>query len=345
MGHRNFLFPALPLLLLSGCLGDDYATRTNVYVDGSVERTIVMKGPDSTALFARNIFAANEKNGWLTVLEEVPAFPGDTTQTGRQYTVTLTKWFPSANAANDNDMSSGAQFRIQSAYKDDFWWFYSDIEYSDTYLATIHFDRVKPGDFFTEDDYAFMDRTRISEKLTKEDSIMKAKLDARMEAYLARGLFEEIYDILKEKILKENAAGDLMPKIDDKKEWLFQAFLAKDFDTDYLQTLVADSLHVPVKFSSEDKARMEGLDEKHFFALFDRFSHIIEMPQDITASNADSLAGNRAYWFKQGNLVKDFTMTATSRKINYLAVIATIFIVAAVIFIFLARKSVLISRE
>ncbi len=339
------LLSFLTMIFLSGCLGNDYHTHTTVYDDGSIERQISTQDSDSSFLL-NNMFGASEKTGWTAEMLPVVAEQPDSNAIGKpEYNFTFGKRFASAQESNEYTLASEALFKIKSEFKASFRWFYSDITYSDTYVATIRFNHVNPDDFFTTEDYAFMNRTRTAKVPTREDSIYRRTLDEKFETYFERGYFEEVFDILIQALEKNNIGKTWLDTTRKNKDWLFRSLAVRDFNIDYLQTLLADSLKVPVRFDAEDEAKFEGLDEKHFFALFDRFEHSITMPSDIIESTADSIAGPNAFWFKQGNLVKDFTMTAQSRQMNYWAIMITVFLFAAGLSGYYIRKSVLISRE
>ncbi len=345
MKPLTYFLAFLTLTFLSGCLGNDYHTHTTVYTDGSIKRMISTTDPDSSILI-KNMFGATKKMGWETDMQPLPAGEGDSSLQNRpEYLFTFTKHFVTTEEANQFTLASDAPFKIRSEFMTSFRWFYSDLTYSDTYVATIQFNHVNPDDFFTPEDYAFMNRIRATKVPTHEDSLYRRKVDVKLDAYFQRGLFEEIFDILMQTLEKKNLGASWLDTTRKNKEWLFRSLSKVEFHASFLQTLLADSLNVPVRLLPEEEAKFEGLDEKHFFALFDRFEHSIKMPADIVESNADSVAGPNAIWFKQGDLIKDFTMTAQSRQINYWAIMATVFLFAAIISAVWIRKSVLISRE
>lgn len=331
-------------VLLSGCLGNDYQTHTRVYDDGSIERTIKTISADSV-IMQKNMFGATRQNAWQADMQLIPPQGKDTTSSGIRYAITWSKWFPTADAANRDAETSQAPFRIQSSYATEFWWFYTDVTYIDTYKSTIRFDKVSPDDYFTSEDYAYMERVRAASVLSHEDSITSSVIEAKKEQYFARGLFEEIYAVLSAIISKRYTEPTVKATLETRKEWLFQSLATRDFDPAFLEQLLTDSMSIRMVFTPEEKQQFEILDERHFFTLFDSFDHTIEMPSGIVDSNADSTSGNQAFWHTQGTLIKDLSMKATARTINYWAIIATIFIVTSLGFIILARRSVLISRE
>ncbi len=339
------LLSLLTMIFLTGCLGNDYHTHTTVNEDGTLERMISTQDSDSSLLL-NNMFGASEKTGWTAEMLPVVAEQPDSNAVGKpEYNFTFRKRFSSAEEANEYTLASEALFKIKSEFKTSFRWFYSDIIYSDTYMATIRFNHVSPDDFFNSEDYAFLNRSRATKALSHEDSLYNSALDAKFEKYFQRGMFEEVFDILMQTLEKKKLATSWLDTTRKNKEWLFRSLSAQDFRIDYLQTLLSDSLKIPVRLLPEDRNKFEGLDEKHFFALFDRFEHSIKMPADILESNADSVAGANAFWFKQGDLVKDFTMTAQSRQMNYWAIMITVFLFAAALSGYYIRKSILISRE
>lgn len=318
----------LVFLLLSGCLGKDYHTHTTVFEDGSLERTISTQGGDS-ALLTSNHFGVTAKRGWVT---EFKAMPDSISE--KRASVKFTRKFNSVQEANDAlHADPEALFKIKSEFQTTTNWFYTYLTYSDTYEATMTFRNVKPDDFFTEEDYAFMNERRKKGVRTSSDSGKQRIFDEKFEDYIARGFFEDVFEITNNILMSRPSGVQWVDSTSKHKGEIFRYVTTHDFDASYFEKYLADTLRIPVLFSTEDLKRYRNLDQ-HFFALFDKFGHSIEMPYEIVDSNADSIVGTRyAVWKPQGNLVKAFTMQTKSRKTNhwsFLISFAVIFVVVMV---------------
>lgn len=316
----------LVFLLLSGCFGKDYHTHTTVFEDGSLERTISTQDGDS-ALLTTNHFGISAKKGWIT---EFMALPDSISE--KRASIKFRRKFNSVQEANDAmHANPEALFKIKSEFQTTSNWFYTYLTYSDTYEATMAFRNIKPDDFFNEDDYAFMNEMRKNGIQTSSDSARQRIFDEKFEDYIARGFFEDVFEITNNILMSRPSGAKWTDSTSKNKEVIFRYVTTHDFDAHYFEKYLADTLQIPVRFSTEEHQRFRNLDQ-HFFALFDKFEHSIEMPYEIIDSNADSVVGNRyALWKPQGNLVKPFTMEAKARKTNHLAFLVSFAVLFVVV--------------
>src|SRR5690606_22692650 len=132
-----------------------------------------------------NIFNATSSTGW-----EVTANPDDKEK------FTFRKHFASADEANSEmDREADTLFRIRSTFEKRFRWFYTYTTYSDTYIKVNSFNAVPQEDYFTEEDYAFIDRLPAEGKpISNADSLYLELLNEKFfDRYGSRTLFEELF--------------------------------------------------------------------------------------------------------------------------------------------------------
>jgi hypothetical protein len=77
------------------------------------------------------------------------------------------------------------------------------------------------------------------------------------------------------------------------------------------------------------------------YARDGKYVNSIEMPWTVVRSNADSVAGNVLYWKPLATkfAIKEFTMIAESRKLNWWAVALTAVFIGITFIRFIRRKS------
>lgn len=316
-------------MVLSGCLnfGDNYSIHTTVFEDGSLERKITATGDSS--LILKNNFDAYAQTGWM--VDQTEMREKDSTET--KYTqVHFTRTFTSideANAAMSD--SSAANFKITAASESTFKWFYTDLTFSDTYTSTIRFQRVKADDFFSEEDYALMEKRGREGRLKwNKDSVRMQMLQKQLDSFMEAGFNDEFYLLLCQLFEKKGLSRNWQ---DTLKKYNARVSLASlNMRLSEVQQLLNDTLNIPVQFNDQDQQAAEDMVERCVVGFFDDYKHSITMPYDIVESNADSVNGKDAFWDPREIGPKDVTMTVTARKVNYLSIMFTVFLFAAGVF-------------
>ena len=109
-----------------------------------------------------------------------------------------------------------------------------------------------------------------------------------------------------------------------------------DMEDDFLQAF-ADSLQIPIRLNSlPEYVNTENLLEQKInfisTAYDGKYTHAIHMPWAIVNTNADSVAGNSAYWAPPSVkfLLTDNTLSVEARKTNYWAIGATVLLIMGV---------------
>ncbi len=340
--------PVLALLVLSGCIqfGNNYSIHTTLAEDGSLKREITTAVDSS--LILKNHFNAYEKTGWQIVRKGKSREPSLDSAKGKNAILEFSKIFSSIDEANQSmSTSPDATFKITAASESSFRWFYTDLVFSETYMATLRFSRIKARDFFDEADFMLMERNaregkkRWDEGLAK-DSVRQQQLTKKIDAYAEAGVKDEVYLLLLQLVEKKGLSRNWQDSLSKYKTRLFTG----DFvDLKRSQALLEDTLKIPIQITEADEALAKSLTENLVVAYFDEFEHSITIPFDIFESNADSVAGRSAFWKSRAVGPQDVLMTVTARKINYWSIMITVFLFAAISSAYYIRKSVLISRE
>lgn len=120
------------------------------------------------------------------------------------------------------------------------------------------------------------------------------------------------------------------------------------FNDDAFMHQVMDSLHVTFPMdkiidnyqqrSKEIKSRIDFMSEAGFAS---KYTHIIKMPWDVIETNADSVSGNTLLFQPPAIkfLLKDYTMHASGRRLNYWALIVSGLLIVVTIIAFLKKRS------
>ena len=332
----------ITLWSLSSC-EQDIAVESVVHEDGSIDRTVVFPEADSIIVL-ENIFGINENSGWKTAVSATE------NEQSKKRMVTFTKHFSSVDDMNSEmNSSSDTLFKIRSEFEKKFRWFYTYLKYSDTYVAINRFTEVKTEDYFTPEDYSFIQRLPAEGKsISKADSVYLITLNEKIYDHFAiRGLYEDQFRSL----LMSLPEGDKKwtDTLIANKERMFHMLVQNKDDTsddDFISAL-ADSVGIPKSLINREafnKLNKESERTINFMssAAEGKYTHSIKMPWSVVDTNADSVAGNQLNW--QPPVIKfmlsDYTMYAESRQMNYWAVIlsATIVVVTVLAFVRRSRK-------
>ena len=131
-----------------------------------------------------------------------------------------------------------------------------------------------------------------------------------------------------------------------RKRELFERMLKEqDIDGDYLPDKM-DSIGIPLDYAvarREYAIKSKQLERKLGFiswAADGKYTNIVNMPWEVVQTNADSINGSRLLWNPpvMKFLFKKHTLHATSRKMNYWAVVLSALAVVFTITLFIRRR-------
>jgi len=350
-------------IVLTSCIDHTYETGTIVHPDGSLDRKVVCLDADSLQsdynIFGVNqtkgweveeeqyISRINEPD---TLPEEDGSFTVSPTDTNYQTKFTFTKHFNSVEEANQEMDEGNGQadtlFRIRSTFQKKFRWFVTYLDYSDVYLSMNRFHNAPVEDYFAPEDYAFIGRIPGKSKhLSKADVEYCKRLDSYIQnTYYREALLLEycmtMVDAMHElktdtaivngflKVCEIIDSMDIglssLEKNESIKDSTLQRLLEDDsmFEKEFrvkIPTEVYDLYYQKVKdFDPQIRFMREAYGS-------DNYEHSITMPWKVVCTNADSISGSELFWKPpvQKFTFSDYTMTATSRKLNLWAWIVT----------------------
>jgi hypothetical protein len=329
--------------------------ETVVHEDGKIDRTILLSEVDSMHA-AQNIFGISAATGWDVTV--TPA-PGNEESEGgvkvKEVNISFHKKFSSVEESNrELDAGSDTLFHINGKLEKKFRWFYTYLDYSDTYSAINRFQYMKPGNFFTPEDFAFIDRLPAEGKsVSRADSIYLNQLNEKIVDHFGmQAIFEEHYQLMLSIMREQNVGKKYIDSYLAERDYLFSILTNKKndefFGDDTFMHQVVDSLNfdIPmgeIKQSYITKSQsIKSLTNFMSKAAFEtRFTHVIRMPWEVTMSNADSVNTNSLFFrpLAVKMMFRDYTMHASSRKLNYWALIVSGLVVAVTIFAFARKKS------
>lgn len=318
------------------------AMETVVHENGSLSRTIILREADSSKVL-ENIFGINRDAGWKTAMEPVE---------DNKYDIHFSKTFASVEAINaEMNPRDEALFKVKSELTERFRWFYTYYRYSDTYVSLNRMRGVRQEDYFTEEDFSFIDRLPAEGKpITKADSFFLAKLNDRIyEDFAARAYYEENFSALLQALDSAGAAPQWKDSLLRMKEQMFEDEIIKneDFDGEDFP-LILERINAPVDMVAIRRIHKElmlDFERRVDFmttAASARIVHGIHLPWMITDTNADSVVLNRAFWKPPviKFVLKDHTMYAEGRSFNAWAGAVSVIVAIGTILLFFQKKRV-----
>jgi hypothetical protein len=344
------------IFILTGC--DRKVTiESTVHPDGTLDRNIVLTEVDSSEL-NHNMFGIQSSNGWKVQVKPYIERPDDRVEkkdTSTKYVITFGKHFSSVAQANvEFDKAGDSLFRIRSAFNRKFRWFYTYLEFSDTYRAINRFHQVKMEDFFTKEDFDFIARMPAEGKaITKADSVYLDHLNKKIFDHFAmQAIYEEHFNLMLSVMRKAGIDKKYVDVYLKQKGYMFSILTKKEndnvFSEDAFMHQVMDSLNVDFpmdkitgdyrRSTKEIKTRIDFMSEAGFAT---KYTHIIKMPWDVIETNADSVKGNTLFFQPSPIkfMLKDYTMYATSRDLNYWAVLLSGLLIGVTIVAFVKKRS------
>lgn len=333
------------LLLLSGC-EHSISVHTDVHADGSLDRTIVLHESDSGKI-EHNVFGINRDRGWGVLVEPAPKSSAETDKEA-EVNITFTRHFASVDDANrDMNNDTDTAFHILSSFEKQNRWFYTYVQYRDTYRALNLFSAIPKEQYFTKEDFEFIDRLPgEGTPISKADSLYLARLNEKIfDLYGSRTIFEEFYQHLVSTMRTHNVPTQWQDTVIRKKEHLYQLFADVANDEEDLLSIV-DNLNIPLPVDARRsmQQKIEDIEKRLEFlseAYSGKYVHSITMPWSVVESNADSVIDNKLLWRPPvvKFLLSDYTMSATARKMNVWAVVASVVIIVVTIGMFVYRAA------
>jgi hypothetical protein len=240
-------------------------------------------------------------------------------------------------------------FRITSTFEKKFRWFYTYIYYADTYHALNRLD-YKADDYLTPEDYAFIDRLPgEGAPISKADSFYLGELHKRIfDVYGARAFFEAYYNLGVQVMQENKIESRWLDTLNHHKEDIFRMMNdKKDLEDDFMLG-VMDSLKIPLPYETIRKTYQEKYHTLDLTTNFistandGNYKHRINMPWTIVKTNADSTAGNSAFWSPPPIkfLLKDYTLYAEARKLNWWAVAISVIVIGFTLYLFFRKATV-----
>jgi hypothetical protein len=335
----------LVILTLASC-EFDVATETTVYPDGSLDKTIAVEKIDS-ANFVFNV-STWEKS---LVEKEKKSEPIDSAGAiaKKQFDkfTSFHKKFNSVDEVNaELSVISDTVLQVTSKFDKKFRWFYTYITYSETYHK-LNKMKLNPEDYFTSEDYAFIDRLPAEgQKISKADELyLKLLHDKIFTDYGETAFFEELFELTFIVVNTQSGIDSLKKHKKDFREAM-EKLDEKKIDEDKLLLATIDSFKISIDKSKI--AELEGSQQKFWkkagfisSANDGKFVNRVNLPWPIVKSNADSVSGNSLFWTPPSIkfLLKDYTMYGECRKLNWWAVIVSVLIVGFTGYLFVRKRS------
>ena len=321
MKTRHLVFGLVILIMvLSSCR--DITVRTIVNTDGSFTRIVTISG-DSAEAFKMELPYPVDAS-WAMTSKKDSASKG-------KFIVSYTKKFRDCEelrAETGKDTSWLRQLIRPIEIRKRFGFFYSYIDYKETYSKANPFTALPYEAFVTPDEYLWLIRRHTIQN--PADSIKSKEAEEKVMTYLIESSITEVERILSGGIRKLNdpnldaiKVGDFHDKFRDA----ISKWNPKDDEVliDSLRMWTGNSavehlkdIQPPLFGEFNRKAKfLENL------LMLEAFHVETELPGLITATNSTMLNGNRVTWevFPLAFLLEDYTMMAQSRVINVWAFI------------------------
>lgn len=345
---KLFILVVSAVGILASC-EHNVTLETTVHPDGKLDKSITLELSDSARYVMFNV------EGWVKTYPDAKTEAVDSARS-RKKSIQFQKTYSSAEEANTQlAIATDTTLAITSAFEKKFRWFYTYIRYSETYHA-INRMRLKPDDYLTAEDYAFIDRLPAEgKKISRADSLYLSDLNKKIfDVYGLRALFEAYWDINVD-ILAEHKLGQAWTDtLNRHKEEAFARMTDEDtkeiIDDDYFLIDFMERLHIPLPYETVKRDYLNRIKPLEKITIFishaheGKYIHRINMPWTVVNSNADSVAGNSLFWSPPTLkfLLKDYTMQAESRSLNWWAVMVSVLIGGFTVYLFVRKAEVVI---
>lgn len=339
---RQVILIGLPVALLASC-DHKVAMVTDVHADGSLDKTIVQESENKDK---NQIMGVGPETGWTVKVEKLDSGEND----GGAHRVTFQKRFSSAAEANaELATPSDTLFRVTSTFDKKFRWFYTYLYYADTYHSLNRMP-YPIDDYLTAEDYTFIDRLPAEGKpMNKADSLYLSQLEHKLfDIYGGNALFDAFFNTAQKLLRDNNVAPAWLDTLRAHRgsilERLHGANDKADMDNDFMLEAM-DSLGIPLPDDADRQFEimLKPLERVTNFistAHDGTYQHAINMPWDVVRTNADSVSGRTLFWNPPPIkfLVKDYTMYAEARQMNYWAIALSAALIGFTVYLFVRRR-------
>jgi hypothetical protein len=323
MKTRNLVLGMVILMMTLGACRE-INVRTTVNRDGSFTRTITVSG-DSAEAFKKELPYPVDATWTMTSKK-------DTAGKGK-FIVTYTKNFKDCEALNTaigSDTSWLGHLVRHTDIRKKFGFFYSYIEYRETYPAANPFTALPYKAFVTPEDYLWI--TREHPVVSPSDSIKSKAAEDKVMNYLVESATAGVEKVLAMGLRKLNDRALDKIKVAEFHDRI-RVLISKGNFRD--EGVIIDSLRIWT--GNSEVNRLKEI-QPPLFGDFNRKAELLEnlltmenfhaeivMPGLITATNSTMLTGNQVSWdvFPMVFLLEDYSMVVESRVINVWAFVLT----------------------
>jgi hypothetical protein len=312
----------------NSCL--EYQFTTRIFPNGSCERIMTVRG-DSADLM-NGIIPVPKDSAWKINITHVAGDP-------KKYELTAIAHFPNVEYLNKffyKSVDSMPAVSIKAELKKKFRWFYTYIDYKETYFAFTPYRKVPIAKYLKDEEVKILfagddkivyqpneDIIRLRRdsldkiKLTHTDSLKMEKkkedIEKRYNEWLAESIFENVYEILAERADKIKGKDINKDIVIAAKDSIFAALRRDNKFTmgdevqknDYFTEAILSEAkkHYPIEQLSHSKY-LDSLAYEEIGHRYDKMQSITSntygnqllMPGIITATNAKSMNGNILSW-------------------------------------------------
>lgn len=296
---------ALALLPLGGCL--EIAVKTSISPDGSSERVISVKRPSKGL----------PEHGYPVPGD--PSWAGEWKETGDKdlpYEYVARKHFstPEELSAEYGAGRDSGALAITVSVDRSFEWFYSYVDYRETYTLRNPFRRIPPEAYFAGDEIG---RIALGEK---SDS-----LNRKIEEWDLRNFLEEYVERLADAVPKDDTVLT-RSRLAAAKEDLLR--LIREDSSDGKEDEVSQGLRIlSAAVGVRDLGNYRGALERVLAEVdsmresrssADRWASSVVMPGLLVSANGETVEGNEVRWTIESKqlLVTPVAMEARSRVTN-----------------------------
>jgi hypothetical protein len=330
-GSRSLLAGVLvpAMLLISGCL--DVNVRTSVSSDGSSERTIMTRTNSKSV--PPGMFPVATDSSWKVEWKE-------TDDKENRYEYIAGKQFANPDELRREyaRLSDTGAVGIDVMLEKRFQWFYTYLDYRETYIRREPGLLVPLTQFMTEEEinrYVYGD---------KSDSLKK-----KIDEWTGRNMFEQIYRPMVDEAARLNNPALPSALLEEKKETIYAAIVKADtagrasgspdstrkgVDTpDDVLRVMREELKIPavellrpVIVRAWEKLESDAGGEKK---TPDSWTCTVQMPGILLGTNSTIVEGNSVTWKFGADQIRagHFIMRASSRVANVWAFVVSGFVV------------------
>jgi hypothetical protein len=311
------------LMLLSGCL--EVETTTEVRRDGSVARTVTIKGDSSSILAGDHGLPLDST--WAMTVEEV----GD-----KKHLLTATRLFPDIRSMNDAlGRKDDLTLRSRVDLEEQFLWFFTAYRYREVYETFNPYVRIPITDYVSPTELDLWLRHEIYEEpyRFKGDSLSVDDASDRYDEWNARSFFESYYGIFLKGVELLDDPSLTREEVESRKEDLFQAVYEKSPEPKralivgevFQSVLRTEKVQAAVEANAKEFEELEQKEEFESRILRNDYKAHVVMPGLITDTNAPTVEGNKATWnkFMTSCYFGEYELWVESRVVNWWAIILT----------------------